>query len=99
MRMALEARGISREAVAAELGVDRKTISRWTHDVGAAPKRAYVAQWAMLTGVPIEWLETGNAPEPEGPEGISGADDETRTRNILLGRRNIAEVVHLPFAA
>ena len=50
------------------LGVSRSTVARWMHDRGAAPRRAYVLQWAMLTGTSAQWLETGlaGAPSPDG---------------------------------
>jgi transcriptional regulator with XRE-family HTH domain len=48
------------------LGVSRATLSRWMADKGAPPKRAYVAQWALKTDVPMRWLEEGI--EPHGPD-------------------------------
>lgn len=44
------------------LGVSRATAGRWMHDKGAAPKRAYILQWALATGVDADWLETGRSP-------------------------------------
>lgn len=38
-------------AMARELGVTRATVSRWMGDKGAPPKKAYVQQWALITGV------------------------------------------------
>ena len=53
------------------LGVHRGTIGRWMRDEGARPKRAYLAQWALATGVDYDWLESGTAPatDPHGPDG------------------------------
>lgn len=55
------------------LGVDRSTVSRWMADRGAPPRRVYVRQWAMATGVDVEWLERGTTkPQPDGgPAGAS----------------------------
>jgi len=50
--------GISVEDMAAELGVTRQTIGRWTHDRGE-PKTGFVKLWALRCGVPYEWLLTG----------------------------------------
>ena len=65
------------------LGVNRATIGRWMHDRGAAPKRGYLLQWALITGVDAEWLLTGKAPRPgdpdEGPE-VHRLGLEPRTR-------------------
>lgn len=43
------------QAMADALGVTRTTVSRWMHDVGAPPRRAYVLQWALITGVDAGW--------------------------------------------
>lgn len=52
------------------LDVSRATISRWMADKGAPPKRGYLRLWAMRQGVPLEWLETGEAPA-DGPTGTT----------------------------
>ena len=63
--------------MADSLGVSRATVSRWMHDRGAAPKRAYLMQWALITGVPVEWLTTGaGSPASPGP-GDDGAAGDT----------------------
>lgn len=60
---------ISVQEMAEHLGVTRSTLSRWMSDTGKPPRRAYVAQWALLTGVPLTWLETGDHPTNGGPGG------------------------------
>lgn len=60
---------MSVQAMAEELGVSRATLSRWMGDKGAAPARAYVAQWALITGVPFLWLQTGESPHQGKPDG------------------------------
>lgn len=55
------------QALADELGVTRQTIGRWMHDKGARPRRAYILQWALITGVDSHWLETGEEPQDNGP--------------------------------
>lgn len=58
------------------LGVNRATVGRWMHDKGAPPKRAYIMQWAMATGVPMSWLEHGIEPtSTPGPEGRPQSTD------------------------
>lgn len=59
---------MSVQEMASALGVSRTTCARWMHDRGAAPKRAYVLQWALLTGTSASWLEYGEA-QPDGPTG------------------------------
>ena len=60
------------------LGVNRATIGRWMHDRGAPPKRAYILQWAMATGVSVDWLEHGTVHSPNG--GGGGAQQPTDYR-------------------
>ena len=56
------------EWIADQLGVGRQTVSRWMSDRGAAPRRAYLMQWALLTGVDVDWLTTGRA-QTRPPDG------------------------------
>jgi len=58
------------QEMADTLGVNRATIGRWMHDRGA-PKRAYILQWALATGVDAQWLEHGTVPNGDGPSGLS----------------------------
>lgn len=58
---------MKRDDMAALLGVNPATVSRWCADKGAAPKRAYIIQWAMATGVSAEWLEAGLTAQPVPP--------------------------------
>lgn len=59
-RLKMSLRGMSREQMADALGVDKATITRWMGDRGARPRRAYLSQWALITGVDREWLSTGH---------------------------------------
>lgn len=73
LRMSLETTGISVQEMADELGVERRSPSRWMHDQGTPPRSAFVKVWALKTGVPYEWLATGIEPD-DGPEG--GGDQQ-----------------------
>jgi transcriptional regulator with XRE-family HTH domain len=53
--------------MAAQLGVSRETIGRWTSGRGE-PKRAGLLAWAAVTGVDLEWLETGKGPATTSPD-------------------------------
>jgi transcriptional regulator with XRE-family HTH domain len=59
---------VTRDEIARVMDVTPSTISRWMSDKGAPPKRPYLIQWALATGVPVEWLETGTSATspPEG---------------------------------
>ena len=58
LQMAMAHGGQTRYSMAEALGVGISTITRWTSDKGT-PKKAYITQWAWLTRVPVDWLETG----------------------------------------
>jgi transcriptional regulator with XRE-family HTH domain len=65
LKMALGNDPGSVQKMAAYLGVSRATLSRWMGDKGTPPKRAYIAQWSLQTGVPMEWLEQGIEPHDD----------------------------------
>lgn len=69
LRMALEfGDGMTMEQIGNALGVTRTTASRWMHDE-TRPKRAFILQWALITGVDAGWLETGEwAPWDSNPQ-------------------------------
>lgn len=65
-RLKMSLGDITREEIAVMMDVAPSTISRWMADKGAPPKRPYLVQWALVTGVPLRWLETGEgAPSPD----------------------------------
>lgn len=48
------------------LGVRREAVSTWLSGK-VNPKKSTLRLWAFRTGVPLEWLETGQVPTPSGP--------------------------------
>jgi len=62
LRRSLKLSGLSVTDLAAYLEVHRVTVGAWLND-RAQPGPANVRLWAMQTGVPYEWLKTGNYPE------------------------------------
>ena len=59
LRKAMTLADLDRDSMAAALDVDRGTISRWCHDKNR-PRREHLAAWSSLTGVALEWLESGH---------------------------------------
>lgn len=68
LRKAREHAHIDQADLAKDLGVARQTVSNYERGA-VKPRRAVVMAWAMRTGVPIKWLETGEAP-PLDNEGM-----------------------------
>lgn len=84
MRKARESAEISQEAMAAEIGVSRRSIVRYEGDTGAAP-RSTMLLWSFRTGVPLSWLMTGRAETPNGPAPEGGAEPSESSTVRLEG--------------
>ena len=68
LRLALEVAGLSVQDMADYLGVERNSVGRWING-HTAPRKQTLRLWALYCGVPLEWLETGQAPaEKPGPD-------------------------------
>ena len=90
LRRSLDHAGLGVQEMAEYFDVSRNTIGNYLAERTKVDRRTLML-WALRTGVPVEWLETGIAPTgDDGGDGV-GADDETRTRNILLGRKMVPE--------
>lgn len=91
--MALAEGRVKAQDMADHLGVSRQTLTRWMHDNGTPPRRAYIAQWALATGVPVEWLEHGIAPTTGDDGGGAPANTDeylpqiTGTAHVMPLRR------------
>lgn len=68
LRKAREFAGLDQTELAARMGVSRGTISNTERGL-VEPRRITLVAWSMATGVPVEWLETGKVPRPDGPDG------------------------------
>lgn len=77
LRMAMEKAGLKADYMAAELGVHRGTITRWTHDIGSPPRPIYLRHWAELCQVRYEWL-AGEHARPTVTAGVAGGADNRR---------------------
>lgn len=67
MKIALEHAGVGVQEMADYLGVTRGTVGKWING-HISPSRQSVMLWALRTGVPLAWLETGETPTG-GPGG------------------------------
>nr|WP_280381068.1 helix-turn-helix transcriptional regulator [Nocardia wallacei] len=60
--------GITQSELADRLGVTTSTVQR--AEAGQTkPRRTTLMAWSMATGVNLHWLETGETPAPDGPDG------------------------------
>lgn len=86
LRKARQVTGLTTREFAERIGVSQKTITSAENDVHAVRKITFLA-WSMATGVPVEWLQTGDVegtakPRPDGPDGagVRHLGLEPRTR-------------------
>ena len=89
----LRVTGISAQEMAAHLEVSRTSISNWIH--GRAPiNRGNLIAWALRTGIPLEWIETGRFPgesknphqSPDGGHNVGLAGYDPTTSTVKYGR-------------
>lgn len=64
LRKARESAGLEQTELAELAGISRATIS--AAENGARPARATLRLWALATGVPVTWLETGQPDREHG---------------------------------
>lgn len=71
LRIAREASGLDQGQLATLIGISRTSVSN--AEVGKhEPRRILLNAWALATGVPVSWLETGaeqQSPHPSDPDG------------------------------
>lgn len=71
LRKARELTGLSAQDFADEIGVSRQTIAN-AESGTRHPRRITLRAYAMRTGVPLAWLETGKTPVQPKPDGGKG---------------------------
>lgn len=67
LRKAREHAGMSQAELADVTGISRRTVVRYESGE-ASVRRPQLIAWAMATGVPLAWLESGHRPEPTGAD-------------------------------
>lgn len=69
LRKARNLTGLSTRDFAEKIGVSQKTVTDAENDHRAVIRKILLNAWALATGVPADWLETGNAPARPEPDG------------------------------
>lgn len=95
LRKAREWAGMEQGELAGALDVSRNTIGNYETRATTRLKPLVLKQWAMRTGVPYEWLLTGEV--PAGPDdGETGGPGRSRTDD-LRGVSTTLSVVQGPW--
>jgi len=81
LRKARELTGLDQEAFAVEIGASRGTISNYERSTTEHRKPIVMRAWALATGVPLTWLETGVGEPPSPHDG-----QPATTQNDALAR-------------
>lgn len=67
LRKAREWAGVSTDEMAVVIDVSSRTIGNYEND--RTPVRGpVISEWALRTGVPVEWIRTGAISQPDGGE-------------------------------
>lgn len=65
LRIAREQTGLEQREFADEIGASRQTVGA-AENGRVTPRRMTLRLWSMRSGVSLHWLETGEAPSPDG---------------------------------
>lgn len=90
LRKARELTGLDQEQFAEKVGFSRGTVSNYERSTTEKRKPLYVRQWAMATGVPLEWLETGTGPVTTPPDGGKRATKDAELARLTERKRRAA---------
>lgn len=89
MRKALRQAGVAVSEMAEYLDVTRGSVSNWING-RVAPSVQTLRLWALRTGVPYEWLVTGEV-GPAGPGGAAvrhqGLEPRTQCLSVFKSRK------------
>lgn len=93
LRKAREVTGLEQQPFADDLGVSRTTISN--AERGARrPSRLVMRAWALRTGVPVAWLETGQVPTGgSGPGEYTPRDSNPEPTGLEHSRPDLRLVI------
>lgn len=93
LTVARETAGMSQAELADAIDGSRATVSNYERGV-VQPRRVTLRLWAMATGVDFHWLETGEAPSPDGDGASECARRDSNPKPSVPGS---AAVVRLTY--
>jgi transcriptional regulator with XRE-family HTH domain len=75
LRKAREVTGMDQAEFAEHAGLSRTGVSKAERGE-STPRRSTLKLWALASGVPLYWIETGVAPSPTGDGATDGVRPE-----------------------
>lgn len=92
LHKSMRQRGVtSASDMALLLGMHRNSVQDYLNGKRVPDRRTMLA-WAFATGVPLEWLETGKAPQskPGGGDGLPRLDSDQEPSGFRLSLVGLA---------
>lgn len=86
LRKARTLTGLTVAEFAETIGVSDRTINNAEGDKRAV-RQITLNAWALATGVPVDWLETGHHPEGPGDPGNAGPHHSTELERLAAKKR------------
>lgn len=95
LRKAREDAGLSQAQLAAAIGISRNTVSN--AELGdRTPLTITLRAWADVTGVPLQWLQTGTIGGGPRPRGQRAAGVKRRDTELMQYRYHSPNGVQMP---
>lgn len=83
LMVAREHADLNQAELAQRLGVSSATVQR-AESGKTEPRRTTLMAWSLATGVNLHWLETGQAPRQDDPDGGESAPSRARTDDLRI---------------
>lgn len=76
---------LTQKALATQIGISARSLQDYEAMVRPA-KRATLIAWSMVTGVSLQWLESGASPYGPGPDTPTAPDEDAEGRGLRARR-------------
>src|SRR5674476_438681 len=101
LRKARDVAGLDQQTLGDEIDVSRNTVVNYENASTKHLKAIVLKQWALRTGVPYEWLMTGEEPPqaPDGGDQLPRQESDLQPSGYTSPQVMQARILRLPRAA
>ena len=101
LRKARDIVGLDQQTLGDEIDVSRNTVVHYENGSTKRLKPIVLKQWALRTGVPYEWLMTGEEPPqaPDGGDELPRLESNQQPSGYASSQAMQARILRLPRAA